>query len=138
MRTRNNSVFGYFSRVRHGSIHAQGVARRLSILCIIIYSKYVKRSRDSQLNHRLSQYASKRSKTCRCFSTKLLPMQPKFWRSQKRVRAGFFCKKSWFRNWPPTHAVWKQQLIVRFRNGNERKTLRDGSIVTKKNELRTC
>ena len=83
-----------FANVRNGSIHAQGVARRLGILCIKnIYSKYVKISRDSQLNDRLSQYTSKRSKTCRCFSIRLLPMQPKFWRSQKTCSCWFPSQK---------------------------------------------
>ena len=47
---------------RIGFIHAQRVARRLSIFCIIYnISKHVEISRDSQLNHWLSQYTSKRS-----------------------------------------------------------------------------
>ena len=83
-----------FANVRNGSIHAQGVARRLGILCInTICSKYVKISRDLQLNDRLSQYTSKRSKTCRCFSIRLLPIQPKFWRSQKTCSRWFLSQK---------------------------------------------
>ena len=59
----------------------------------ITYSKYVKISRHSQLNHRLSQYASKHFKTCCCFSIRLLPMQPKLWRSQKTCSRWFLLQK---------------------------------------------
>ena len=50
--------------VRNGSVHAYGVARRLSMLCIIIQYvlKYLEISLDSQLNHRLSKYTYKHSK----------------------------------------------------------------------------
>ena len=41
----------------------------------------------------MSQYTSKRSKTCRCFSTRLLPMQPKLWRSQKTCSRWFLSQK---------------------------------------------